>query len=350
VNIGPELGFRPETFGVTAKLARLLEKPPTVTTAGPVVAPIGNEATMLVALQLVGVADAPLSVTVLFPCVAPKLVPVIVTEVPAGPLLGFRLVIVGVREVTEKLTPLLATPPTTTTTFPVVAPVGTGAVMFVELQLVGVAVVPLNVTVLVPCKAAKLVPAIVIDVPNTPAFGLRFVILGAGRGTTAKKGPSLAMQLTVTTTGPVVAPFGTTTPMLVALQLLAVPAEIPLNVTLLVPCEAPKVVPEMMTRSPTDPVNALRLVMFGDGVIEKFALLLVNPFTATMTSAFARHVKLGTIATMLVSLQLVTVGTPPPIKTELDPCEAPKFVPVIVKEVPRGPEAGFKFVMKGAGV
>ncbi len=258
--------------------------------------------------------------------------------------------ILGGGIVTVKFTPLLPTPPTVTTTFPVDAPVGRGATILVALQLVGVAVVPLNVTVLVPCNAAKLVPVIVTDVPNAPAFGFRFVMLGAGRGPTVKKGPLLATQPTVTTTGPVVAPFGTTTPILVALQLLAVPAEIPLNVTLLVPCEDPKFVPEMITGSPTDPVNALRLVMFGDGVIEKFALLLVNPFTATMTSAFARHVRLGTIATMLVSLQLVTVGTPPPIKTELDPCEAPKFVPVIVTEVPRGPDAGFKLVMEGAGV
>ena len=277
--------------------------------------------------------------------------PVIVTEVPAGPLFGFRLVIVGGMEVTEKLTPLLATPATVTTTFPVVAPVGTGTVMLVVLQLVGVAVVPLKVTMLVPCNAAKLVPVIVTGVPNAPAFGLRFVIVGAGRGMTVKKGPLLAIQPTVTTTGPVVAPFGTTTPTLVALQLLAVPAEIPLNVTVLVPCEAPKLVPAMVTGSPTDPVKGLRLVMFGDGVIEKFVLLLVKPFTTTMTLAFARHVKaLGTIATMLVSLQLVTVGKTPPIKTELDPCVAPKFVPVIVREVPRGPDEGIKLVTEGAGV
>jgi hypothetical protein len=53
--------------------------------------------------------------------------------------------------VTVKLTPLLATPPTVTTTFPLVAPVGTGATMLVAVQFAGVivAAVPLNVTVLV---------------------------------------------------------------------------------------------------------------------------------------------------------------------------------------------------------
>ena len=50
---------------------------------------------MLVADQLVGVAAVPLNVTVLVPCVAPKFVPVIVTDVPTGPLVGDRLVSVG---------------------------------------------------------------------------------------------------------------------------------------------------------------------------------------------------------------------------------------------------------------
>ena len=49
-----------------------------------------------------------------------------------------------------KSEPLLACPPTVTTTLPVVAPVGTGATIEVALQLVGVATVPLKVTVLLP--------------------------------------------------------------------------------------------------------------------------------------------------------------------------------------------------------
>jgi hypothetical protein len=73
-----------------------------------------------------------------------------VTEVPTGPEVGDRLVIVGNGTVTVKLTPLLACPPTATTTFPVVAPLGTGAAMLVALQLAGVAAVPLKVMVLVP--------------------------------------------------------------------------------------------------------------------------------------------------------------------------------------------------------
>ena len=132
------------------KLAPLLATPPTVTTTFPVVAPLGTGAMMLVALQLVGVAAVPLNFTVLVPCVAPKLTPLIVTDVPRTPDVGLRLVMLGGGTVTVKLTPLLATPPTVTTTFPVVAPLGTGATMLVAAQLVGVAAMPLNLIVLVP--------------------------------------------------------------------------------------------------------------------------------------------------------------------------------------------------------
>jgi len=100
---------------------------------------------MPVALQLVGIAAVPLNLTVLLPCVAPKFVPVIVTEAPASPDVGFRFVMLGTEAPpTMKFTLLLARPPTVTTTFPVVAPVGTGTTMLVALQLVGVATVPLN--------------------------------------------------------------------------------------------------------------------------------------------------------------------------------------------------------------
>ena len=86
----------------------------------------------------------------------------------------------GAAAVTVKLTPLLATPPTVTTTVPVVAPLGTGTVMLVALQLVGVPAVPLNVTVLVPCVAPKFAPAIITAVPTDPEFGAKLLMLGAG--------------------------------------------------------------------------------------------------------------------------------------------------------------------------
>src|SRR5256885_10884024 len=93
----------------TVKFAPLLATPPTVTTTLPVVAPLGTDATMLVALQLVVLAVVPLKVTA---PVVPKFAPVMVTALPTGPEVGFMLVMVGADEVTVKLTPLLAIPPT----------------------------------------------------------------------------------------------------------------------------------------------------------------------------------------------------------------------------------------------
>src|ERR1700739_4950483 len=74
--------------------------------------------------------------------------------------------------------PLLARPLTVAMTLPVVAPEGTGAVMLVALQKGGVAVTPLNFTVLVPCVLPKFVPVITTEVPVTPDAGLSPVIVG----------------------------------------------------------------------------------------------------------------------------------------------------------------------------
>jgi hypothetical protein len=114
--------------------------------------------------------------------------PVRITPFPAGftKYLEFTLLCfsgpidVFVLLETVKFTPLLGTPPTVTTTLPVVAPAGTGATMFVALQLAGVAAVPLNVTVLVPCVAPKFAPVIVTDLPTPPDVGFKLAMLGAG--------------------------------------------------------------------------------------------------------------------------------------------------------------------------
>jgi hypothetical protein len=62
---------------------------------------------------------------------------------------------------------------------PVAAPEGTVTPMLVALQLVAVAVVPLNVTVLVPWVTPKLVPLMVTAAPTAPVFGVKLVMLGA---------------------------------------------------------------------------------------------------------------------------------------------------------------------------
>src|SRR6266436_6136139 len=266
VPISPDVGFKFVMLGpgtVPVKFMPFLGAPPTVTTTLPVVAPAGTSTTTLVALQLVAVAATPLNVTVLVPCVAPKFAPLIVTELPTNPEVGLKLVMLGPGTVTVKFMPLLTTPPTVTTTLPVVAPAGTGATMLVALQLVGVAVIPLNVAVLVPCVAPKFAPVIVTDVPISPDAGFKLVMLGPGT-VTVKFMPLLATPPTLTTTFPVVAPDGTSTTTLVALQLVGV-AVIPLNFTVLVPCVAPKFAPLIVTELPTNPEVGLKLVMLGAG-------------------------------------------------------------------------------------
>ena len=79
---------------------------------------------------------------------------------------------------TVNQTGLLGTPDTVTTTFPVVAPDGTGTAMLEELQLVGLAVAPPNVTVLLPCVDPKNAPEIVILAPTGAEFADKLEILG----------------------------------------------------------------------------------------------------------------------------------------------------------------------------
>lgn len=93
--------------GVTVNDTPLLGVPFTVTTTLPVVAPLGTGTTMEVVAQLVGVALVPLKDTVLDPCVAPKLVPEMVTDVPIGPEVGETPLMLGP---TVKFTPLLEPP------------------------------------------------------------------------------------------------------------------------------------------------------------------------------------------------------------------------------------------------
>lgn len=182
VPTGPEGGLRLVILGAIPKITVLLVAPETVTATPTLLnadRPTGTTATMLVSLQLVTEAAREPNVIELVPCVAPKPVPEMVTEVPEGPVAGLRLEISG-PAVTVKATPLLATLATVTTTLPLVAPEGTVVNMAVLVQLLGAARVPLKVTVLVPWLAPKLPPDIFTDEVTGPAVGLRLVMVGAG--------------------------------------------------------------------------------------------------------------------------------------------------------------------------
>ena len=56
----------------------------------------------------------------------------------------------------------------------------------------------------------------------------------------------------------------------------------------------------------------------------------------------------GTVATILVLLQLVGTTWVELNDRTLEPWVFPKFVPVIVIDEPRGPEDGFKLLIFGA--
>ena len=113
--------------GATVNVTPLLEAPPTVvTTTGPVVAFAGTATVIVVGFHPVGVpaTTTPLK-NVTVPGSEPKVVPLIVIDSPILAAEGIRLVILGG---TVKLTLLLDTPATLTTTEPVVdAPLGTVA-------------------------------------------------------------------------------------------------------------------------------------------------------------------------------------------------------------------------------
>jgi hypothetical protein len=79
---------------------------------------------------------------------------------------------------TMKFEPVIALPAAVTITSPVVAPLGTSTTMLFALQLMGIAVVPLKVTVLLLAWLdPKPLPVIVTAVPTDPVVGLKPVIV-----------------------------------------------------------------------------------------------------------------------------------------------------------------------------
>ena len=119
---------------VTSKFVLLVPVPAEFSTAiGPSVAPVGTVAVIWVGEFTVKVAEMPLKRTAVVPV---KLVPVMTTEVPTGPLVGVKLAMVGVRVgVTSKLEGQLAVPPSgpfaVTVTGPSTAPEGTATLIWV---------------------------------------------------------------------------------------------------------------------------------------------------------------------------------------------------------------------------
>jgi hypothetical protein len=110
-----------------------------------------------VAELMVEVPVTPFSLTVVAPAEGSKFVPVTVTEVPAAPVVGVKLAIVGAPgTVTTKSVALVAVfPATVTVTLPVVAPLGTVVLIEPESDALTVALTPLNLTALLAGVALK---------------------------------------------------------------------------------------------------------------------------------------------------------------------------------------------------
>jgi hypothetical protein len=117
-----------------------------------------------------------------FALVAPvKFVPVIVTLVPAAPLVGEKLVIVGAAVFTVKSAEEVAVPAgVTIVIFPVTAFAGTVSVALVSLATEKVATAtPPTATEVAP---VNFVPVTVTEVPGVPFVGVKLVIVAPAGG------------------------------------------------------------------------------------------------------------------------------------------------------------------------
>jgi hypothetical protein len=182
VPTGPLFGENEEMVGavvVTVKFVALVAVPPAVVTVIlPVRAPLG---TVTVICVPDGFTENELAATPPnFTAVAPlRPVPLIMTEVPTGPLDGENDEIVGTgaqEELTVKSAALVSEPsPVTTPILPVVAPPGTVVSMRWPDCATKTAVTPLKVTLVVPWK---LLPMTSTLVPTGPQVGVKEVMVG----------------------------------------------------------------------------------------------------------------------------------------------------------------------------
>jgi len=174
----PRVGLKLEIVGagtMTLKLAAEAALPfGVVTEILPVVAVPGTVAEICVSLFTMNPGSpAPLNWTTVAPV---KLVPVTVTAVPAAPLVGLKLVIVGWLDIVKLvLEPALPTG-VHIRTLPLVVPAATTAVIWVALSTEKLAAgFPLKLTFVVP---VRFVPVMTTLVPALPEVGVKLEIVG----------------------------------------------------------------------------------------------------------------------------------------------------------------------------
>jgi hypothetical protein len=288
---------------LTVKLVVLVAEPSAVVTLmGPVVAPAGTVAVILVALTTLNVAAVPLKVTAVAPV---KFVPVIVTVVPTGPKVGVNEAIVGTPVlVTVNLWELQSVPPgVVTQIFPVVAPLGTVAVIWVDETTLNVLEeTPLNVTLVAP---VRFVPVMVTDVPTGPLVGVNEVIVGVAAVVVTVKLWELQSVPpgVVTQIFPVVAPVGTVAVIWVDEPPVKLVADVPPNVTAVAPV---RFVPVIVTIVPTGPEVGVNEVIVGlvGGAAEDGGAMAIAATTKITARIAARARVVGTAAIRLMSPSL----------------------------------------------
>jgi hypothetical protein len=242
---------------------------------------------------------------------------------------------------TSKLEALVTVTPLDVTEMgPSAAPAGTVTTMVVALEEVTVALTPLKNSTT--GDAPKLVTLMVIVAPTAPVAGVKPVIAGVG-STVKLEALDTVTPLEVTEIGPVAAPAGTVTTMVVALEEVTV-ALMPLkNCTT---GEAPKLVPVRVTVAPGAPLVGEKLVMAGVASTVKLeALVAVTPDVVTEIGPV--DAPEGTSTVNEVEAAPVTVAAVPLNSTMLLDGVVLKLVPVIVTVAPTAPLVGEKLVMVG---
>lgn len=194
----------------------------------PVVAPEGTVVLIDVEDVTVNVAAVPLNRTLLTPV---KFDPLIVTAVPTGPIVGENELMTG-GPTTKSAVLMTVLAGVVTVILPVVAPVGTVAVICVpEFTVNAVAFVALNLTT---DALHRFVPVITTDVvPAMPNVGVNDEIVGAVAARTVKLSDPVFADVPVgfvtsTSTTAVATPQGTTAVAVVSFETLNVAATPPI--------------------------------------------------------------------------------------------------------------------------
>jgi hypothetical protein len=273
--------------------------------------------------------------------VAPeKPVPVIVTELPHGPLSGSNDVIPRVP--TVKFVVLWFVPFGVVTRIgPVDALFGTIAVIRLGLSTVKVADPLPNFTEVAP---VRLFPLIWTDVPGEPLVGENDVISGVP-GTVNFVGLVAVPEGVVTLMGPVVVPFATLAVIWVELTTVKEAASVRLNTTSFAPV---KLVPLIVTIVPGEPLVGENDVIVGlpAAVTTKSSALDADP-SGAVTEIGPVWAFAGTCAVIWVGPFTTKVGSDR-LGQNVTSVAPVKFVPVITTVVPTGPLLGEKSEIAGA--